>query len=88
VKPVLSLQVPGSSARYEHFFRMELEDTRLETLQAAVAEIKDHPKKYAIGKAKQDPFSKRRARKALKPDEEQLPGVEVDAAVEKALIRA
>jgi hypothetical protein len=81
---IISIQTAGSSGRYEHFYRIECEDSHVETLRKAVTEWAKKPSDHLIGnKTAKSPWSRRQP--ALKPDEEVLPGMAVDAKVEAAL---
>jgi hypothetical protein len=86
MKPVLSLQIPGSSGRYEDFHRVECKSKAAADVRAALEKILKEPVTTRIGNNKAKP-SYQRVRKlaALKKDEEVLPGVEVDAKVAEAM---
>jgi hypothetical protein len=86
VKPVLTLQVPGASGRYEHFYRMVLEDDRADTLRKAITTLKKKPSAYEIGSKSASPWSTKppKRQRAVRGDEGVIPGVEevVDRALD------
>lgn len=85
-KPILSVQVPGKSDRYEDYHRVECDSMQSADLHAALDRILAEPATTRITPASK--ARKWRRQPAYKPDEETLPGVEVDARVEKALAAA
>jgi hypothetical protein len=90
--PILSLQVPGASGRYEEFYRVECESSARADVRAALETILKEGKATRIG-SKQPPTSFRPGKHntpVLKAEDlEQIPGVEADveadAVVERAL---
>lgn len=79
--PVVSVQLPGEGGRYEQYHRIEADSGSADDLRAALDAIIAEPVKHRIGVKQKQTFRRAPARK---PDEEQLPGVAVDTAVEKA----
>jgi hypothetical protein len=83
-KPILSLQVPGKTDRYEDFHRVECDSMSGDDLHAALDRIIAEPETTRLTPASKSRKWKRTA-PAYKPDEEVLPGVEVDASVDRAM---
>lgn len=83
---VLHIQVPGQTGKFEHFYRIEVQDARVDTLRTAITKWAEKPSDFEIGNKQAKP-SYQRARRlaALKRDEEVLPGVAVDDTVRRAL---
>lgn len=82
-RPVVTVQFPDNGARRlrDSFHRIEADSGSAEDLHAAVDAILADPESTVRGLRKHT-FPKRKP--ALKRDEEVIPGVAVDAAVDRA----
>lgn len=80
---IVSIQIPGEPRKNnERYLRAVTEDSHVETIRNAVTAMMKDPASFLIGsKTSKSPWRT----KAYKPDEEVLPGIQVDAAVEQAL---
>jgi hypothetical protein len=78
---IVTINFPGDRRKNnDRMLRAVTEDGRVETIRNAVTEMMKDPASFLIGsKAAKSPWRT----KAYKPDEEVLPGVAVDATVER-----
>ncbi len=84
---IVSIQLPGGARKNnERYLRAVCEDSHVETVRRTVTAMMRKPSDYVIGNKTAKPtWAKAQKLKALKRDEEVLPGVEVDTKVEEAM---
>jgi hypothetical protein len=78
------LQVPGKTNRYQDYHRVECDSMQSDDLHAALDRILAEPATTRITPASSK-ARKWRRQPAYKPDAEVLPGVDVDATVDRAM---
>jgi hypothetical protein len=80
---IINITLPGEPRKNnDRWLRAVTEDARADTIRKAVTQMMNKPADYLIGSKRPKPTWK--AQPVVKGDEDVIPGMEVDATVERA----